>query len=468
MLKMKNSLNNKILKYFLLFSILILAFLWAFQVLFLSSFYKNEKTNEIKKVASKIEKIQDEEDFSSLINDLSFEKEVCIEITDDYSTLYETSFFGKGCMREERDKLYYMSDFINSNENNKSYEIINEHFNSETLLYAVKLKNNKYAFINTSVDPIDSTTKILQKQLIIVTIIVLILSIIISYFISRHLSNPITNLSKQAKDFAKGDFTKKFDDKSNISELNELSSTLNYAREELSKTEELRRDLMANVSHDLKTPLTMIKAYAEMSCDLHSKNKKKQKEDMEIIISEVDRLNLLVQDILDLSKMQSDIENLNYEEFDLIELCNDILKRYNMFQELENYKFIFNHNKDKIIVSADKKKLEQVIYNLLNNAINYTGEDNKITLNIEEDNNKVLVEIIDTGKGIKEEDVPYIWDKYYKNKKKHKRNLLGTGLGLSIVKSILEAHNYKYGVKTKIDKGTNFYFEIDNKNKKIK
>lgn len=467
MLKMKNNINNKILRYFLIFSILILVFLWTFQVLFLSSFYKSEKTNEIKNVAEKIEKIQDEENFSTLVNDLSFEKEVCIEITDQYSTLYETTFFGKGCMREERDKLYYINDFINSNRKNKSYEITNKHFNSNTLLYALKLNNNKYAFINTSIDPIDSTTKILQKQLIIVTIIVLILSIIISYFISKHLSNPITNLSIQAKNFAKGDFSKKFDDKSNILELNELSSTLNYAREELSKTEELRRDLMANVSHDLKTPLTMIKAYAEMSIDLHSKNKKKQKEDMEIIVSEVDRLNLLVQDILDLSKMQSDIENLNYEEFNLIELCNNILKRYKLFQELENYKFVFNCNKDEIIINADKKKIEQVIYNLLNNAINYTGEDNKITLNITDDNNKILVEIIDTGKGIKEEDIPYIWDKYYKNKKKHKRNLLGTGLGLSIVKNILEAHNFKYGVKTNINKGTNFYFEINNKNKKI-
>ncbi len=463
---MKNNLNNQILKYFLIFSVSILVFLWTFQVLFLKSFYKNEKTNEIKNVANIIKIIQNNDNFDEIINDLSFEKEVCIEITNSSSfSLYETAFFGKGCMSDERDKLIYINNFINSNESSKTYQINNKRFNNETIVYALKLNNNKYAFINTSIDPIDSTTKILKKQLILVTIIVFILSFILSYFISKHLSKPIINLNNQAKNIAKGDFSKEFNDNSNILELNELSTTLNYARKELERTEELRRDLMANVSHDLKTPLTMIKAYAEMSVDLHSNNKEKQIEDMEIITSEVNRLSLLVEDILLLSKMQSNIDNLNIEEFDLIELCNNILKKYKLYQETENYKFIFNHNENIVNINADKKKIEQVIYNLLNNAINYTGEDNKVTLNININKDIIKVEILDTGKGINKEDIPYIWDKYYKNKKKHKRNLVGTGLGLSILKNILEKHKYKYGVNS-LKKGTCFYFEIDN-NKKI-
>ena len=463
MLKKNNSINAHILRYFLIFSILILLFLWAFQVLFLKSFYRNEKTITIKKVANEIVNINNDEDFESLINDLSFENEVCIDITNNYTSLYETKFFGKGCMREQNIKEEYMTDFITSNKYTQEYLIKNEYFKNETLLYAVKLSNNKYAFINTSIEPIDSTTTILVKQLIIVTVIVLILSFIISYFISKHLSKPIINLNNQAKNIANGNFKNEFNDESNILELNELSNTLNYTKNELAKTEELRRDLMANVSHDLKTPLTMIKAYAEMSIDLHSKNKKKQKEDMEIIISETNRLTLLVEDILELSKMQSNIDILNIESFDLIELCQDILKKYKLYQETENYEFVFNYNKDKIYIDADKKKIEQVIYNLINNAINYTGNDNKVIININENKNKTLVEVIDTGKGINEEDLELIWDKYYKNKKKHKRNLVGTGLGLSIVKNILELHKYKYGVKTKKNEGTNFYFEINTK-----
>ena len=122
-----------------------------------------------------------------------------------------------------------------------------------------------------------------------------------------------------------------------------------------------------------------------------------------------------------------------------------------------------NQNTDKsIFIEADKKKIEQVIYNLINNAINYTGSDNLVEIKITNKEN-ILVEIIDTGKGIKKEDINHIWDKYYKNNKKHKRNLIGTGLGLSIVKNILEEHNYQYGVLSEKDKGSTFYFIINKK-----
>ena len=460
MLKKKNSLNLQILSYFLIFSILLLGFLWLFQVTFLDSFYKLEKSKEIKYVAEKIKKNQKSDNLQEVIDNLSFENEVCIEITDKEEYLYQTQFFGKGCIREGRDKTKYIQMFIDSELNEEQFLIENRMFNSETLFHAIKLDDNKYAFINTSIEPIDSTAKIIQKQLVIVTIIVLLLSIILSFYISKHLSKPIIKINNQAKNLSKGNFDIEFDDSSNIEEISELAKTLNYTKNELAKTEELRRDLMANVSHDLKTPLTMIKAYAEMSTDIHANNKEKQQEDMQTIINEVDRLTILVTDILDLSRMQSNIDTLNIEEFDLVSLVEDILKRYSLLQETENYKFIFKHNKKKILINADKKKIEQVLYNLINNAINYTGEDNTVTINIE-DKDYIKVEIIDTGKGINEEDLPYIWDRYYKNKKKHKRNLVGTGLGLSIVKNILEAHKYEYGVKTKKDHGTTFYFIIN-------
>ena len=459
MLKKKNSIRRKMLNTFFLFSILILAFLWAFQVLFLDSFYKSEKTEDLKYVVNEIKKVQDQNNLAFTIDNLSFEKEVCVEITDQNSSLFSSQFFGKGCMRRDKESQEYMNSFILSNENEMTLEIPDVSGKRSTLLYATRLSNDRYIFVNTSIDPIDSTAKILVKQLIIVTVIVFLLSFIISFVLSKRLSDPLISLSKQTKGFAKGDFTTEINDKSNILELNELSDTLNYTRKELCKTDELRRDLMANVSHDLKTPLTMIKAYAEMASDLHAKSKVKRNDDLNIIISEVDRLTLLVQDILDLSKMQSDIESLKLEEFDLIPFIENILTKYQYLQEVEHYKFHFTTDYKEYIVSADPKKLEQVIYNLINNAINYTGEDNQIYITLS--NHKV--EIKDTGKGIKEEDLPYIWDRYYKNQKKHKRNVVGTGLGLSIVKQILEAHHFPYGVTSKLGEGTTFYFEIPNK-----
>ena len=453
-----NSINEEILKYFLLFSIFILIILWLIQFIFFNAFYKDQKINDIKIVSSKLKLYKNKNNFSDIVNTLAFDNSVCIEIDNaDYDTIYKSTYFGKGCISNIETTRKYKFDFLNSKENEKTYELINRNFNNKTLVHAIKLDNNTYAFINTSIEPVDGTVKLIRKQLIVISILVLVLSYILAYFISNHISRPINKISKEAKYLATGNFDIDFSS-SNIEEIEELANTLNYAKDELSKTDELRRDLMANVSHDLKTPLTLIKANAEITKDLHINNKDKIKEDMDTIISESDRLTILVNDILTLSKIEKYNDELNIEEFDLIKLIKSILDKYKVLEETEKYKFKFIHKDKKLLVKADKKQLETVIYNFINNAINYTGDDNLVTIKVTNEEN-ILVEIIDTGKGIKEEDIPYIWDKYYKNKKKHKRNLIGTGLGLSIVKNILEKHNFKYGVNS-TDKGTTFYFEI--------
>ena len=220
---------------------------------------------------------------------------------------------------------------------------------------------------------------------------------------------------------------------------------------------------MANVSHDLKTPLTMIKAYAEMVRDITYKDKEKREKNLNVIIEESDRLNILVNDILELSKLQENSQTLNLESFDLVTEINNVLKRYDILKENEGYDIIAKLPK-KAIVKADKNRISQVIYNLINNALNYTGDDKKVTIKVTSDKKDYLVEIIDSGKGIEPEKIEHIWDKYYKNEKNHKRNVMGTGLGLSIVKNILEQHKFKYGVNSIIDKGTTFYFRIPKDN----
>ena len=456
-MKKTTTLIREIWKYFLLFSIFILIFLWTTEVFFFDQYYKNNKIKNTKEVATTILKNKDSENLVNIINQKSMEKEVCIEVVDDGGLpLYTASFHGKGCLPRSISNNQFKSDFIKSKKNQETFEIVNQNYNNETIVEAIKLEDNTFAFINSSIEPIESITYLNRNLLIVATLIIILLSLVTSYYISKHISTPIINLNNQAKRLAKQDFKVEFESETKIEEIKELETTLNYAKGELEKTDELRRDLMANVSHDLKTPLTMIKAYAEACTEIHKNKPEKQQEDMNTIINETERLTTLVNDILTLSKMQNNIEELEIEEFDLIELINQILKTYTYLEEKENYSFIFNKDKDKYLIKADKKKLEQVIYNLLNNAINYTGEDNKVLIEVKK--NKVL--ITDTGKGIKNEDLPYIWDRYYKNKKKHKRNLVGTGLGLSIVKQILESHKYKYGVESKLDKGTTFYFEI--------
>lgn len=396
--------------------------------------------------------------FLEKLETVSFENGICIELSNGSDHIsYTSNFNDRECIKGTYS-LPYKEDFINSNQFIKKYTLINPQFENKTLIYGLKLDESLYAFISTSLVPISSTISILQSQFIYVTILVLALSLIISYFISKKLAKPIEDITTSAKELAKGNYNTNFSTKTDIVELKELTNTLNTAKKELARTDELRRDLMANVSHDLKTPLTMIKAYAEMVRDLTYKNKAKREANLNTIIDEVDRLNALVNDILSLSVMESKMLTLNMETFNLTELINTIVRRYEIFSTTLEYQFIINTT-DEVMVTADKQKIEQVIYNLINNAINYTGEDKKIYIHIQK-RDGVMVEITDTGKGIDPEEIHSIWDKYYKSKKNHQRNTIGTGLGLAIVKQILELHHFEYGVHSKKNKGTTFYFKI--------
>lgn len=432
---------------------MIVLFLWLFQVIFINKYYELSKTDQIKKTTLEIIRNYDED--VDYLDKISYEDNVCIEIVKNRMTIYSSNESNRGCLISN---YQYKNDFFDSDVNEKTYKLINPLFDTKTLIYAKKYNDDITIFVNASLEPLDNTISILSNQLIIVTIIVSLLAFVIGYFISKRISKPIEKMNKNALKLANGNYNFKFDNNSKISEIDELANTLNYAKNELEHTDELRRDLLANVSHDLKTPLTMIKGYAEMIRDLNYNNEEKRNANLNVIIEESERLNVLVEDILTLSKIQANKDTINKEEFDLVALINNIIKRYSIYKETEGYIFEVN-TPNEVIINADKKKIEQVIYNLINNAINYTGEDNKVIINVIKDK-KVRVEIKDTGKGIKEEDLPHIWEKYYHSKKKHKRNVIGTGIGLSIVKTILESHNFKYGVISKLNKGTTFYFEI--------
>ena len=460
MLKMKNSLKNTLLKYFLFFSITILSFLWILQTILFSSFYKEQKMNDVYYVSSKLKNYKNNSNFYQEISSLAIDKGVCIEINNNnYDLLYQSNYMGKGCIYNKETTYSYKFDFITNNKIDEKYFIKNNKYKNETFIYALRLNNGEYAFINTSIEPIDGTVFLIRKELIVITIIVLILSYIMAYYLSNHISKPIKNMNDKARILATGNFDVEFLDNSKILEIEELSQSLNYAKNELNSMDEMKRDLLANVSHDLKTPLTLIKGTAEMLEDLHKDNPKKRSSDVQTITEEVDRLTNLVNDILDLSRMNSIQEKLFLEDFDLVNLIQSILKRYDVLKETEKYEFVFHYPKDSIIIHADKKKMEQVIYNLVNNAIQYTGDDNTIYIDIIIDKD-ITIKIRDTGKGIDDKEIPFIWDKYYKNKKKHKRNLVGTGLGLSIVKKILDQHHFSYGVESIKNQGTTFYFSI--------
>ncbi|MFR1598796.1 MAG: sensor histidine kinase [Coprobacillus cateniformis] len=256
------------------------------------------------------------------------------------------------------------------------------------------------------------------------------------------------------KVLAGGEYNVKFKGKGYL-EVEELSNTLNYAANELSKVDNLRKELIANTSHDLRTPLTMIAGYGEVMRDIPGENT----QNVQIIIDETNRLTALVNDMLDLSKLQSGAMHLECIPFNITQEIQRIISRYDKLLTHQEIEIIFEHNEE-VEVNGDIVKLGQVIYNLINNAINYCGEDHKVIVRQLCKDQKIRLEFIDHGEGIEEEQLPYIWDRYYKVDKTHVRSKVGSGLGLSIVKAVLELHQAEYGVISKLHEGTIFWLSL--------
>jgi signal transduction histidine kinase len=274
--------------------------------------------------------------------------------------------------------------------------------------------------------------------------------------IARRISQPIEEISECAKALASGDYDIRFGSRGFL-EIGELSDTLNTAAVELSKVETLRRELMANVSHDLRTPLALIYSYAEMMHDFPTEVTPEQ---TQTVMDETKRLTSLVNDVLDVSRLESGTMELHPSRYNLTECLNDTILRTAELVKKDGYSIAFEQNGE-VYVKADEIKITQAFYNLLINAVHYSTADKKITVRQSEADGKVKISVIDNGDGIAPENLPYIWDRYYKIDKKHKRAITGTGLGLSIVKKIVELHGGSYGVESEPGRGSTFWFELN-------
>jgi len=244
-------------------------------------------------------------------------------------------------------------------------------------------------------------------------------------------------------------------------ETAELADTLNYAASELAKVDSLRRELIANTSHDLRTPLTMIAGYAEVMRDLPGEN---TPENAQVIVDEAQRLTSLVNDMLDISKLEAGTPVVNAETFCLTVALREGLGRYSRLCTREGYRIAFEADRD-VMVYTDRSKFLQAFYNLVNNAMTYTGEDKTVTVfqtvyQDEMGNPWVRVAVRDTGEGIPEDKLALIWDRYYKIDAAHKRSAQGSGLGLSIVNKIMTLLGGRCGVASTVGQGSTFWIEI--------
>lgn len=325
-----------------------------------------------------------------------------------------------------------------------------------TKLFSGKNDKDFMLIITSQITPVDSVVTAIKYQLITVTFVLVVIGVFFAVIASRKISRPITRTTELAHQLAKKNYDVEFDN-TGYKEVTELNDTLNYAAGELRKVEKLQKELIANISHDLRTPLTMITGYGEVMRDLPGEN---TPENIQIIIDEANRLTMLVSDLLDISKIQSGATKLEKEVFSVTVLINDLFARYNKLKEQDGFNFIFEYSED-ISVEADLSKINQVVYNLINNAINYSGKDKTVIVRQLIKDNKVVIEVEDHGDGIDQEHLENIWERYYKVDKEHKSSLVGTGLGLSIVKNILDLHCARFGVRSIVGKGSVFWFELD-------
>lgn len=311
-------------------------------------------------------------------------------------------------------------------------------------------------FLDTAAVPIGTAASALWIEIAVLSLVFLLSALLLAFLMSRRIARPIAAINETAKALGAGHYDVHFEG-AGYRETDELAATLNYAAEELSKVDDLQKELIANISHDLRTPLTMIVGYGEIMRDIEGENKP---ENVQVIIDEARRLSDLVNDLMTLSRYQSGCEKMQTENFDLAQTVREVSARYNTLLSGRGFT-VTVEAEGALTVSADRARILQVIYNLMNNAVNYSGDARVIALICRRAGNCARVEVIDHGEGIPAEKLADIWQRYYKVDTTHKRSVVGSGLGLAIVRGILELHRARYGVDSKVGEGSRFWFELD-------
>ena len=476
------SIRWKLIVYFAIFVAIALLVMWVFQVYLLNNFYELVKRREMARSAQILSMHLEREDLDIHAYDQALDGVMGVEIyrvtENEITQLVSVDATGQAgntlaaeqilrlCQKAAENEGSFTGRFtfggleVNDKRspfpNNKPQASMS---NVRLIHLELVERGDGSAYLivlNAALQPLSTTVQILQTQFLWISTILLICAGIMVFYLYRHISSPLVKMNESAKQLAHGKYDVEFSGEG-YRETRELADTLNYASHELSRLDRLQKELIANISHDLRTPLTMIKGYSEVMRDIPGEN---TSENIQVVIDETTRLSELVNDLLDLSKIQSGSHKAMFEEFDLTAAVEEVMKRYDVFTAHQGYHITF-HSNNRVTVFADRGMLLQVLYNLINNAINYTGEDLCVTVQQTVHENRVRISVTDTGQGIEPDQISQIWDRYYKVDKVHRRAMIGTGLGLSIVKEVLELHNAAYGVESQIGCGSTFWFELD-------
>lgn len=471
-MKKLTSLKWEIGKYLIIFCILTASIVFLFQIVLLQPMYEANKIKSIETVGSFVEKFIEDERLDEFVDYMQSQSDTCIMVYQSSSSGgMQGSIGNRGCMissitNSERAK--FVTKAIGSKNHSYLARVTNNSSdfgvdgdqgdNFDTIVYTKIVNAADYSsiiMVSGNITPLNATTETLASQMRYIALFMIVAVTILTLLMYRHIAKPIIGITSNAKQLPQGKYT--IDPKTNrYKEAADLNNTLVQAANDIQKADKAKRDLISNVSHDLRTPLTMIGGYGEMMIDLPEE---KTDENIQVIVDETKRLNALVNDLLDMSRLQDGRIVLHKEVFDISALLKTQLQKYDVYRMQEGYT-IESELLDAIYVNADKIRIEQVINNFLNNAVNYGGEAKHIIVREIKKENVVRIEVQDFGEGIDPEDLDNIWDRYYKVDKEHVRVANGSGIGLNIVKQLLELHGVPYGVKSSKGKGSTFFFEM--------
>lgn len=408
-----------------------------------------------------------ETDWNGYVQRLSYAHQVRVFIlAEDGTVLYPEEIDNPQTESSESDKKPAQETGLSASVTATHLQKIKDLSNSDVVykgngeyVYGARVKigdTRAYLYVGQSLELMTTALRGMSVRIVMLAIFVFLISFFVSSAVAGWLVKPIAEMKEKARRLAQGNFDMDFHGVDYGKEMVELADALNFARDELSKADRMQKELIANVSHDFKTPLTMIKAYASMIVEISGEIPEKRNAHAQVIIDEADRLTSLVTDVLELSKISAGIQPLQLEITDISVCVRDALERFSYLKETQGYVFE-TEIEEGLFANVDELCLERAIYNLIGNAVNYTGEDKRVIVQLKRETEGFRLSVTDTGAGIKAEELNEIWDRYYRSEASHKRPVQGTGLGLSIVKTILERHQLQFGVTSEVGKGSTFY-----------
>ena len=463
---------------------------WFLNSTFLESFYTVNKENALLEGFHTIDKAVINDTFESDEFDIAFER-ICsngnisiLVLSPDAQVLRSSAGNSEKLKNQFYGALYessnkHASEVIKTTDNYIIEKQQDSRLEADYLVLWGTLEDGNLVLMRTALASIKESVMIANEFLAYVAVMATVCCAILAIFVSRRITGPILQLTKISKRMAELDFDAKYKPNKRQNEVDELgehmnmlSATLettiselksanNELKKDIEKKEEIdrmRKEFLSNVSHELKTPLALIQGYAEGLQECINDDEESRDFYCEVIMDEADKMNQMVKKLLTLNQLEFGNDTLTMERFDLTELVKGVVTSSGIL--LKQKDITVTYPEESVYVWADEFKVEEVMTNYLSNAINHADFEKHIEVTYEKKEDSVRVCVFNTGNPIPEEDLPNIWDKFYKVDKARTREYGGSGIGRSIVKAIMESHHRECGAKNR-ENGVEFWFELD-------